>query len=164
MTFLIRPAGARDLPEILAIYNHMIRTTSAIWKDEPVSLDERRAWFAVRQASGYPVLVADVADRVAGYAAVSDFRPGSGYRMTCENTVHVLPEFARRGIGRALLTKLVEEAREIGKTAMVAAIGLPNRASIMLHRACDFQESGILPGVGIKHGQRLDLLLMQRDL
>lgn len=164
MPFHIRPAEPSDLPAILAIYNGVIRDTLAIWKDEPVVLAEREAWFAARRAAGHPVLVAEVDGAAAGYAATSDFRGGSGFRLVCENSVHVAPAFQRRGVARALMGALIEAARASGRTQMVAAIGLPNEPSIALHEVLGFKRVGLMPGIGVKRGQRLDLLLMQRVL
>lgn len=164
MSIDVRPARASDLPAILAIYNGVIRDTLAIWKDEPVDLAEREAWFAARRRAGHPVLVADVAGEIAGYAAAGDFRGGSGFRLVCENSVHVAPAFVRRGVARALMLRLMEEAARSGRTHMVAAIGLPNDASIALHEALGFERVGLMPGIGVKRGERLDLLLMQRSL
>jgi L-amino acid N-acyltransferase YncA len=164
MSLDIRPAGEGDLPGILDIYNDAIRHSLAIWKDEPVDLANRRAWFTERQARDYPVLVASTGVQVVAYAAVGDFRGGSGYRFTCENSVYVRPEFARRGLGIALMRPLIAAARGIGKRHMIAAIGLPNEASVALHAGLGFVEAGSLRGIGEKYRRRLDLLLMQLDL
>jgi L-amino acid N-acyltransferase YncA len=164
MSFIIRPAGEGDLPGILDIYNDAIRRSLAIWKDEPVDLDNRRSWLAERRAKTYPIFVATIGDRVIGYAAASDFRGGSGYRFSCENSVYVRPEFARRGLGVALMEPLIAGARAIGKRSMIAAIGLPNEGSVRLHAGLGFVEVGLLSGIGEKQGLRLDLLLMQLDL
>ena len=164
MSCLVRPAATADLPAILAIYNGVIRDTLAIWKDEPVDLEERQAWFSARRAAGHSVLVAEIDGTIAGYAATGDFRGGSGFRLVCENSVHVAPTFQRRGVARALMSALIAAARASGRTQMVAAIGLPNAPSIALHDALGFERVGLMPGIGIKRKARLDLLLMQRGL
>jgi hypothetical protein len=61
----IRPATEADLPAITAIFNEVIATSTAIYADDPVSLEDRASWFAQRRAAGYPVLVADDGDGVA---------------------------------------------------------------------------------------------------
>ncbi|MBN9000376.1 MAG: GNAT family N-acetyltransferase, partial [Rhizobiales bacterium] len=58
MTLSVRDATEADLPAILAIYNDAVVNTSAIWNDDLVDLDNRRAWLEARRRQGYPVLVA----------------------------------------------------------------------------------------------------------
>jgi L-amino acid N-acyltransferase len=47
---MIRPATEADLPGILSIYNAVIRNSTAVYADDPVTLEERAAWFAARRA------------------------------------------------------------------------------------------------------------------
>ncbi|MBP0650697.1 N-acetyltransferase, partial [Mycobacterium tuberculosis] len=90
-----------DLPALLAIFNDAIVNTTAIWVDDTVDLDNRRAWVAAREAAGYPVLVAEIDGQVAGYASFGDFRPFPGYRRTVEHSVYVDTRFRRRGLADA---------------------------------------------------------------
>ena len=68
------------------------------------------------------------------------------------------------GIGRLLLTELVERARRLGKGVLVAAIEGSNTPSLALHRRAGFREAGVLPAVGEKFDRRLDLALLYRAL
>src|SRR4051794_6590076 len=70
----IRSAGSEDLPGILAIYNEVVATSTAIYAIEPSSLAERRAWFEERGARGYPVLVAAEGAEVLGFWSFGDWR------------------------------------------------------------------------------------------
>jgi phosphinothricin acetyltransferase len=164
VTASVRPATPADLPAILAIHNHHIRHTLAIWRSEPADLAERTIWYEDRIRKGQPVLVADAAGVVAGFASYGDFRTGSGYAGTVENSVYVAEGWHRRGIARALMAALVAAARQAGKHTMVAGVGLPNPASVALHGSLGFQEAGTLRGIGRKHGRALDLMFMQLDL
>lgn len=164
MTAVVRPAGVDDLPAILTIYNDAVLHTTAIWNDAVVDLDNRIAWFEARRRQGYPVLVADAEDRVAGYASFGDFRPFEGYRHTVENSVYVAAEYRGRGVASALLAALIERATALGKHVMVAGIAAGNDISIRLHARHGFVETGRMPEVGTKFGRWLDLVLMQRRL
>jgi phosphinothricin acetyltransferase len=164
MAMQIRPANEADLPGILAIYNDAVAHTTAIWNETIVDLENRRAWLEERQAKGFPVLVAADGGQVLGYASFGDFRPFEGYRITCEHSVYVAEGARRRGIGTALVAALIEEARRLGKQAMVGAIDAANADSIGLHEKLGFVEVGRMPGVGTKFGRRLDLVFMQKAL
>jgi len=160
---LIRNASEDDLPGILAIYNHVIAHTTAVYTDAPAPLADREAWFAARRAGSFPVLVADDAG-VVGFASFGDFRPWPGYAATVEHSVHVREDARGRGIGSALVRRLIDEARARDKHVMIGGIDAGNAASIALHRRLGFVEAGVLREVAQKFGRWLDLLFMQRML
>jgi L-amino acid N-acyltransferase YncA len=54
----IRNARTADVPGVLAIYNEVIASSTAIYRDEPATLEDRHEWLRARLAQGYPVLVA----------------------------------------------------------------------------------------------------------
>jgi phosphinothricin acetyltransferase len=164
VTAIVRPATPADLPAILAIYNDAVVNTTAIWNDSVVDIDNRIAWFEARARAGYPVLVAELEGAVAGYGSFGDFRPFDGYRHSVEHSVYVAAEARRRGIASALLVALVERARALGKHVMIAGIAADNSASLRLHAAHGFVETGRMPEVGTKFGRWLDLVFMQRIL
>ncbi len=74
MTVIVRPATEADLPAILAIYNDAVLNTTAIWREEPFDLENRRAWFQDREASRYPVLLAEEDGAMVGFGSFGDFR------------------------------------------------------------------------------------------
>lgn len=161
---ILTPATARDLPAILAIYNHAVRHTAAIWSDTPATLPERQTWLATKQERGFPVLVARENEAVLGFASYGDFRPFPGYARTVEHSVYVDPAHHRQGVGKALLLAVIDHATAAGHHAMVAAIDADNQGSIALHHALGFAQVGRLPEVGRKFDRWLDLVLMQRML
>jgi phosphinothricin acetyltransferase len=150
-----------DLPQILAIHNEVIESSNAIFSEQPDTLQGRVEWFEGRTRAGLPVLVAAHGDEVLGFASYGPFRPWQGYRETVEHSVHVRSDRRREGLGRRLLESLVQHARDCGMHIMVAGIDGENAASIALHHSLGFQQIGTMPEVAIKHGHRLDLVLMQ---
>jgi L-amino acid N-acyltransferase YncA len=163
---LIRDATADDLAAISALYNATILTTTAAWTEEPETIGDRETWFARQQAAGYPTLVADDGGTVVGFTAFGDFRDTTkwpGYRPVVELTIHVAESHWGRGVGRALITELIARARALGKTQIVAGIDGANEASIRFHERLGFREVARMPEIGVKFGQRLDLVLMQRS-
>ncbi len=161
---ILREAVEADLPAILAIHNDAIVNTLAIWQYEPVALANREAWFADRRARGQPILIAELDGALAGYASYGDFRAGAGYGGTVEDSIYVRRDMHRRGLARALMSALIDHARAAGKHVMIGAIGLPNDASVALHAAFGFVETGRLREIGRKNGQWLDLSLVQKAL
>lgn len=164
----VRDATHRDLPAISALYNALITTTTVAWTETPESLDDRRAWFAVRTGEGDATVVAeDEAGVVVGYAAFGPFRDNvkwPGYRTTVEHTIHVDGAHHGQGVGRALIEALVERARAQGMHVMVGALDGANEASIRFHERVGFEVVARMPEVGRKFGRWLDLVLVQRML
>jgi phosphinothricin acetyltransferase len=154
-----------DLPAVVAIYNEVIRTSTAIYREEPATLAEREVWNETRKTNGYPLLVARTDDTpVAGFATFGDFRPWPGYRFTVEHSVHIAAGHRGQGIGTALMGMLLERAAALGKHVMVAGIDADNAGSIRMHERLGFERSGHLKQVGWKFDRWLDLVFMQRLL
>lgn len=164
MTFILREATPADLPAILAIYNHAVAETTAIWNETLVDLDNRKAWFELRQSRGFPILVAEVEGKIAGYASYGDWRPFDGFRHSVEHSVYVEKDFYGRGLGKALMTALIERARAGKIHVMIAAIEAGNTGSIALHKSLGFRLVGTHHEVGQKFGRWLDLTMMELKL
>ena len=160
----IRFATKEDCTAIAEIYNHAVVHTAAIWNDKTVDTDNRIAWFEARQFAHFPVLVSEENGVVTGYSSYGDWRAFDGFRHTVEHSVYVHPDHQGKGLGRALLTALIEEARRRGKHVMVAGIEAQNSASLHLHETLGFITTGQMPQVGTKFGRWLDLTFMQLQL
>jgi L-amino acid N-acyltransferase YncA len=161
---LVRDATATDIPTIADLFNALIPTTAVAWRDHLAGVEEMTDWFVAQQGSGFPVLVAEIDHRVVGYCCWSSFRGGPrfpGYRHTVEDTVHVDQTVHRSGVGRALLTALIDRARQNGVHTMVAGIDADNDSSIEFHRSFGFVEVARMPETGRKFDRWLDLVLMQ---
>ncbi|WP_305094241.1 GNAT family N-acetyltransferase [Prescottella sp. R16] len=161
---LVRDAVEGDLPGILEIHNEAIANSTAIWDEEPADLGDRRRWFDDRRGAGFPILVADVDGRIAGYASYGVWRARSAYRFTVENSVYVHVDHHRRGVATALMAALVERARDAGLHVMVASVESSNTGSIALHERFGFVTVARMPEVGRKFGRWLDMTYLQLTL
>ncbi|WP_374377441.1 N-acetyltransferase family protein [Dongia sp.] len=166
----IRAAEAADLPAIARIYARHVQEGLASFEETPPDLGEMtRRWQAI-VAAGLPYLVAsadqgDGQGQIAGYAYAGPYRPRSAYRFTVEDSIYLDPAFAGRGIGRALLGRVLEACEAAGKRQVIAVIGdSANAASIGLHRALGFEMTGTFHAIGFKFGRWVDSVLMQRAL
>lgn len=160
----IRDALPGDAPAIMAIYNHAVAHTTAIWNEALVDEANRRAWMQERQAMGFPVLVVQRNADVLGYASFGPWRAFEGFRHTVEHSVYVHPDHHGQGLGRQLMQALIERARSQHIHVMVAAIEAGNSASIRLHQTLGFAQTGLMPQVGTKFGRWLDLAFLQLRL
>jgi L-amino acid N-acyltransferase YncA len=160
--FAIAASSRAQLPEILAIYNEVIRNTTAVYSDKEVTLEDREKWFDAKGAQGFPVLVATDSSGVVGFGTFGEFRAWPCYRASVEHSVHVRADFRRRGVGRALVEALIDAAAAMQKHVMIAGIDAENVNSISLHESLGFEVVGHFREVGRKFGRWLDLKFMQR--
>lgn len=165
MTLLLREATEADIPAITAIYavevTDFVNTYEYEVPDEAEMAQRRRNLLA----AGYPYLVAELDGRVVGYAYAGSYRARIAYRWTVENSVYVAAQAQGKGVGAALMQRLIDECQARGYRQMVAVIGEPtNLASIRLHERFGFELVGIFKGLGRKHGRWLDTVQMQRAI
>ena len=161
---IVRPSTAADIPDITAIYGRFVETSTATF--EIVAPDQsemrRRRQAVLNQA--LPYLVAELEGYVVGFCYASQFRPREGYRYTVEDSIYVRADCIGHGVGKALLSKLISECQARGCHSMVACICGVNVSSVALHASLGFQQAGLLPEAGLKFGEWLQLLIMQRPL
>jgi L-amino acid N-acyltransferase YncA len=161
----IRTAEARDLAAITGIYEHAVRHGTASFELEPPSEREMSSRYEALRSGGYPYLVAQLEGEIVGFAYAGPYRARPAYRWTVEDSIYVAPAAQRRGIGRALLDRLIAEAERGGFRQIIAVIGdSANVGSIEVHRAAGFRLVGTFDNVGFKFGRWLDSVLMQRPL
>ena len=160
----LRDATEPDLAGLVAIYNDVIATSTAVYSSTPVTLEDRRQWWRARLAAGYPVLVAVDESGVAGFSTFGDFRNWPGYRYTVEHTVHVRADRRGGGVGTKLLEALFPRAATLGKHMMIAGVDGANTASIRFHERLGFEQAGCLREVGYKFDKWLDLVFLQRRI
>ena len=161
----IRPAEARDIVAITRIYAHAVEHGTASFELEPPDVAEMTRRFHALRDGRFPFLVAEFDGAVAGYAYAGPYRARPAYRFTVEDSVYIDPAMHRRGIGRALLVRLLADSEAAGFRQMVAVIGdSAQTSSIELHRTLGFRMVGTFEAVGYKFGRWLDSVLMQKPL
>ncbi len=164
-TIGLHEAEDADLPAIREIYAHHVLHGLASFEEEPPDLAEIGRRVAEVRTGGLPFLVAVLDGRPAGFAYARPFRPRPGYRFTVEDSVYVPPGLEGRGLGRTLLSALIEHCTAAGYRQMVAVIGdSGNKPSIGLHLALGFSEAGLIHSAGFKLGRWVDIVIMQRPL
>jgi L-amino acid N-acyltransferase YncA len=150
---------------ILDIFNDAIVNSTALYDYRPRESESMASWFQAKQALGAPVIGAvDESGQLLGFASYGTFRAFPAYKYTVEHSVYVRKDHRRRGIGEALLRRLVEEAQRCELHVMVGAIDMANRASIALHERLGFTHSGTIRQAGFKFGRWLDVGFWQLTL
>ena len=165
MSPAIRAATPADLVAVTGIYDHAVRHGTASFELAPPDASEMARRRQALVDAGYPYLVAEIDGVIAGYAYAGPYRARPAYRWSVEDSIYVAPRMHRRGVGAALLGRLIADAEQSGFRQMLAVIGDSSQApSIALHRAAGFRTIGTIENVGFKFGRWLDSVLMQRAL
>jgi phosphinothricin acetyltransferase len=165
MDMVIRPSEPTDIQVIAAIYADAVTHGTASFELEPATEQEMARRRSALVERGFPYLVAERGGTLLGYAYAGPYRTRPAYRFTVEDSVYVARSAQGQGVGRALLSALVDATEARGFRLMVAVIGdKASTGSIRLHEACGFTPVGVLEPVGYKHGRWLASVLMQRVL
>lgn len=176
----VRPAVAADAEGMRTIYNHEVENTTATMDLVTRSLDDQVAWLAARTGAFSSLVAVRPAteatdpryltsselgdEEVLGFASLSPYKERAAYRPTVEDSVYVRRDLARQGVGRLLLTEVIERARASGFHSIMARIEASGEASRALHAACGFREVGVEREVGRKFNRWLDVAVLQKML
>jgi len=161
----VRPATIDDLPAVHEIYGYHVLHGLASFEEEPPPLAELRRRFDDVRLRGLPWFAADFGGVLAGYGYCTPYRTRSAYRYALEDSVYVRQDMQGRGVGAALLSRLIGSCEGLGYRQLIAVIGdSANAASIGLHASHGFLRVGTLRSVGYKFGRWVDSVIMQRAL
>ena len=157
----VRPARPADAEAAAGIHNQGIAERGATFETEPrtaahlanrIREDPRRL----------PVLVAEEAGGIVGWASIGRYRDRACYAGVGEFSVYVHRDARGRGVGRLLLARLIEEARDRGYWKLVSRVFPFNTASLALCRALGFREVGTYERHGRLDGRWLDVVIVER--
>ena len=162
-TLVLRPARADDADALASIWNHEARATLTTTDTQVRDAAAQRAWLATHSAL-YPVVVAVTDDEIAGYAALTAYRTKPAFQRTVEDSVYVDRRWRRRGVGRLLVTHVLDQATALGHHSVFARITAENAVSRRLHEQLGFRLVGIEEEVAFKLARWLDVAVYQRRL
>ena len=162
----IRPATAKDLPDVRQIYNHYVTNTMVTLDTDTRTLRTWRSKYAYLTRLKLPFLVAvSPTGQVLGYAICEPWIQKRAYRFTAEESIYLRPASTGKGLGKALLKALMEAGRQSGLKQMLAVIADSGaESSIALHRSLGFKETGRMGKVAFKFERWIGTVMMQANL
>jgi len=161
MEIIIRPYKTEDCTSILEIVNYTILNSTALYEYLPRTLEQQQNILANKLLNGFPVFVAENNGFVVGFGLFGTFRFKEAYKNTIEHSVYVSIESQGKGIGKKLLSALIEKAKAQNYHTMIAVIDAENKSSIRFHENFDFKTVGYLKETGFKFNRWLDTVFMQ---
>jgi L-amino acid N-acyltransferase YncA len=159
-----RPFAWSDVPAIAGIYRPYVEETVITFETEVPTETEMAERFGKLKALGHPVIIAEQAGEVVGYAYASFYRPRAAYRFTCEYSIYLRQDTVGQGIGSRLLDELIVQSRAVGFRQMIAVITAERANSVRLHEKAGFRHVGRYEAVGYKFERWLDIVHLQLGL
>ena len=164
MSYQVRPATEADADAICRIYNQGIEDRIATLETELRTPEERRQWLVARSAR-HPVIVAQtVAGEIVGWGSLNVFNARPAYRFVADFSIYVERAYRGKGVGRALLSRLIELGRELGYHKLVLSAFPFNPGGMALYERMGFRTVGIYQEQGQLDGRWVDTILMERLL
>jgi phosphinothricin acetyltransferase len=156
----VRDATEDDLPAIVAIYNAAIPGRTATADTQPVTVEERREWFARHDPKRRPLWVAEIDGEVAAWIGLSSFYGGRpAYDATAEVSMYVAPAHQNRKLGRDLMRRMIAACPRLGVTTLLAMYFDHNEPSRRLCVALGFEQVGHLRRIANLDGTERGLVI-----
>ncbi|HVL13909.1 MAG TPA: GNAT family N-acetyltransferase [Gemmata sp.] len=156
----VRDATEADLPAIVAIYNAAIPGRTATADTHPVSVEERREWFAKYDPQRRPLWVAEIDGEVAAWIGLSSFYGGRpAYDATAEVSLYIAPAYQNRKLGRELMQRMIAACPRLGVTTLLAMYFDHNEPSRRLCAALGFEPAGHLKRIANLDGVERGLVI-----
>ena len=159
----VRLATAADAEAISRIYNQGIEDRVATLETELRTPEERRRWLAGRSPR-HPVIVAESGGQVVGWGSLNAFNPREAYRFVADFSIYVERAWRGQGVGRVMLARLIELAREHGYHKMVLSAFPTNKGGMALYEKLDFRTVGVYKEQGQLDGTWVDTIIMEKLL
>jgi len=144
-----RDMAPQDWPEVRRVYEEGIATRNATFETEA---PEWGAWDRGHLAK--PRLVATLGDGLVGWCALSPVSSRRVYRGVAEVSTYVGEGARGRGVGRAHLTRMIEQCERTGIWTLQAGVFPENVASLSLYARCGFSNRR-RPGAHRADGRRV---------
>ncbi len=163
--FSVREANVGDAAAVAEIYTPYVLDSTATFESDPPDVEEWGRRIAEAVERNYPfVIVEDGAARIVAFGFAQRYGPRIGYRYSVETTTFVRHDSLGRGIGTVVVGALVDACAARGYRQAFAVIAASEPASVVVHARAGYRPVGTLTAAGWKHGQWLDVFLMQRPL
>ena len=175
--FIVQRAGDEDLSEILLIYNQSITGKQATANLEPVTYEERAAWFAEHiDSATRPIYVVRMLESamesrmqkegasIVAWGSFSDLYARPAYHISSEISIYIHNDFHGQGLGSLLVRWMLQQASSLGIHNVAALIFAHNQPSLGLFGKLGFEQWGLMPKVCDMDGFIADVVMMGKSV
>lgn len=169
--YRIRAATAADAAALCRIYNQGIEDRVATLETELRTPEERAAWLAAK-GPRHPVIVAETEAAATkpgalvtiAWGSLNQFNPREAYRHVVDFSIYVDRAYRGRGVGKIMLARLIELARDHGFHKMVLSAFPSNSGGMALYERMGFRTVGVYKEQGMLDGRWVDTIIMEKLL
>ncbi len=161
MDIKVRPYQIEDTQSILDIINYNILHSTSLYDYTTRSLEQQKAILEDKLRKKFPILVAENKGTVLGFGMYGEFRLREAFKFTVEHSIYVSENQIGKGIGKLLLSELIDIAKTQGLHTMIGVIDSENQSSITFHEKFGFKIVGNIKESGFKFDRWLDSTLVQ---
>ena len=175
--FIVQRASDEDLSEILLIYNQSIAGKQATANLEPVTYEERAAWFAEHiDSATRPIYVVRMLESamesrmqkegasIVAWGSFSDLYARPAYHISSEISIYIHNDYHGQGLGSLLVRWMLQQASSLGIRNVAALIFAHNQPSLGLFGKLGFEQWGLMPKVCDMDGFIADVVMMGKSV
>lgn len=153
----IKPITKDNFSKVIEIYNQGLATNIATFQNDSPQWEEwDKGHLDFCRISIYHN------DKMIGWASLTPVSSRCVYAGVAEVSIYIAQDDRGKGIGKTLLTELIQQSEENGIWTLQSGIFAENESSIKLHKKCGFRLVGYREKIGKKNGVWKDSILMER--
>lgn len=160
----LKIATLEDLPIIVDIYNSTIPSRMVTADTELVSVEDRLEWFHEHNSEKRPLWVVEYEGEICGWVSLQSFYGRPAYNATAEISIYLHENYRGKGIGKKVLSMVIEECPKLGIDTLLGFIFAHNEPSIRLFSNFGFEEWAHLPEVAKLDGIKRDLVILGKKI
>ena len=152
----------RHQTEVISIFNYYVENSYAAYLEKRVP----DAFFGnlLEMTKGYPAYAVKMNEKVIGFCFLRAYNPFPAFSESTEITYFMDKDYSGKGIGKIILDKIEEDAKEKGICNILASISSLNINSLKFHKKNGFIECGKFPEIGKKFGKAFDIIWMIKKI
>lgn len=166
--YVIRTATPEDAEILLSIYSHYVINTAVSFEYAVPSVEEFRQRIKTTLEK-YPYLILEDDEGIKGYSYAGPFKQREAYKFSVENTIYLKNGCQKKGYGRALITELEKQLKDMGYTnanACIAFVKTPdeylNNNSMEFHEHMGYRLVGCFHKCAYKFDRWYDMIWMEK--
>lgn len=164
MNFTTRLANLDDIPSITEIYNEGIEDRTATLETRLRTADDMKNWFTGRGKRYKVVVITDETGKVHGWASLNVFNSRCCYSGVADISIYIKREMRGKGLGKKLLSFLVQVAKENDFHKLVLSTFENNEQGQGLYNSQGFRKVGTYMNQGILDGKLINITIMEKLL
>ncbi|EET87749.1 GCN5-related N-acetyltransferase [Clostridium carboxidivorans P7] len=136
--------------EVIDIFNYYIENSFAAYFDNKLPYEFFTKFIEMTKNFPAYIIKSEDTGKVVGFSFLKAYSPLPAFKETAEITYFIEKDSVRSGLGKAALTLLEQDAKNIGIKYLLASISSKNTQSLKFHEKNGFNQCGRFYNIGQK--------------